>query len=601
MPFGDDDDDTDDDDLNSGRRGKQKASQSTSGDGRAAAGRSEDAQATAALQRDAMDAQIAAGVDVPDVNNGNFGIYGGFDFQNAQVHVYGNSALAQANYDQPGDPFGDSAPPDAAQNTPQAQCSTNNAEAGLIEDGAQELHRSEQASRSSEQLQVEKAVDAGDKKERDAVKARRNRIIYAALGLTGLAAILVPTLLKVFGVIGGGDSTPPAVGGGTKGDPSGPVVKNYALTGQNPNKPVVVNVPAVILSAVDATIDTASVALTSPDTGSTTRTTVFQAGAFTLDPTKGSLTFTPLPYFTGGEVMVGVTIANKSKLRSARAVISLTFDTPPLVLDQFIQADIVQVNKVSFNPLTGLGVDMGGPAVKGTNLIDPTLVIFRVPMQLEGGPPQQGAITITGGKTAVAKGEGTWTIDVTDGTILFVRDPGFQGSPTPLTYTAFDTKGIESNVGKLVITSYLSDVVAAITKLNTMDDDAFWLNYTTNVIGGDFGTLDAAGKIVAKLTLFRTVHLVMSEITRQSLKDTDAKAVQAAVPTDTAITASYSAWGAKGFDLTVLYAEAVKLSPVPNAVSGVTNGTRYLRLTIITKLLGVWKDALDAMNAGKPN
>ena len=97
MPFGDDDDESDDDDLNSGRRGKQKASQSTSGDGQAAAGRSEDAQATAALQRDAMDAQIAAGVDVPDVNNGNFGIYGGFDFQNAQVHVYGNSALAQAD------------------------------------------------------------------------------------------------------------------------------------------------------------------------------------------------------------------------------------------------------------------------------------------------------------------------------------------------------------------------------------------------------------------------------------------------------------------------------------------------------------------------
>ena len=144
-------------------------------------------------------------------------------------------------------------------------------------------------------------------------------------------------------------------------------------------------------------------------------------------------------------------------------------------------------------------------------------------------------------------------------------------------------------------------MIAAITALNSMDDDAFWLNYTAKVIGADFGTLDAAGKIVAKLTLFRTVHLVMTQITRQSLKDADIAAIQAALPADAAITASYTVWGAKGFDLTVLYAEAVTLSPVPNAVSGITNGTRYLRLTIITKLLGVWKDALDAMNAGKPN
>lgn len=283
-------------------------------------------------------------------------------------------------------------------------------------------------------------------------------------------------------------------------------------------------------------------------------------------------------------------------------MVNLDFDTPPLVRDQFIQADMAQVNKVSFNPLTGKGIDMGGAAIKGTNDIDPTMLVFRVPMPLEGGLPQQGSITITNGRTAVAAGEGTWTIDPVDGNITYVREAGFQGSPTPLTYTLFDKSGIEPIVGKLVITSYLTQVVAAVTALNSMTDAAFWKNYQDNIVNSrDWGALDLPANIVAKLTLFRTTHLVMSEITRQSLKDPDIAAVKKALPSDTALTASFKVWGAKGFDLAVLYAQAVSLSPDVNPVSGITNGSRYLRLTIIAKLLGMWKGAIDARNAANPN
>lgn len=588
----DDDDSTEDEDLNSGWRGKQKASQSTSGDGKAGANRDADAQEAAAQERETLAASVAAGTEPPTVNVG----YDVLQEINGVLFVNGQPAVSDYIPTDAALTMGD---PDAPLNTAQAASSTNAVEAGLVEAAPAELHRAEQNSRSVEQLEIETAETNGDKKRAKEARKRRNTYIGIATGLTGAVAILVPTLLKVFGVIsdsGTGGST--AGGGGTKGDPKAPAVKDYDLQGLNPNKPVTVALPSVILQAADPTVDPASVALTSKDSDDDNRLTVFQAGQFRLDPAKGDLTFTPVAYFRGGKAEAGVTIANKSKQRSARAKVTLEFDVPPLVLDQFIQADLTQTNVVTFNPVTGKGVDMGGAAVKGTHDLDPTRVFFRAPMPLEGGPPQQGTITVTGGRDAVADGEGKWSISATDGTITFTRDPAFTGDPTPMTYTMLDKAGIESNVGKLIVTSFLSQVLAAVNALNAMDDTSFWSAYKSRVIGGAWGALDDAAEIVGKLTLFRTVHLVIAQTTRQSLSGKDNQAVQDAVPNAATMRASYTTWAASGFDLNTLYTEAEKLSPATTPVAAITNGTRMLRLVIISRLLGIWQDAIDAAAGG---
>lgn len=595
MPFENDDNDPSDDDLNAGAKGKQRASRAASGDGGYGAARSHDALETAARQREAIDAQIAAGQQMPDVES---------NYDRLEMDTNGEFRLAgrvtRNEYDQPGDPF-TSASSDAVLNTPQARIGTNNAEAGLVEDEAAELHRAEQRSRAAEQLEVEDARNNGDKAREKEARERRKKMINRAVGIgvgvTLLGAILVPTLLKVFGVIGSGGSAGGGgggAGGGTKGDAAAPVVRDVTISGLNPNKPTSVDVPAAILANPDPSVDKTSVRLTSSDSSdnSGTRLTVMNAGTFRLDPATGKLDFTPVAYFRGGTAQAGVTIANVSKARSARSAITLEFDTPPLVLDQMVQADLAQTNVVSFNPLTGQGIDIGGAAGVGTHAIDPVSVVFRVPMPLEGGVPQQGRIVIEGGKKATAEGEGVWQI-ATDGTVTFTRDPAFTGDPTPMTYTVFDTAGIESNVGKLVISSFLTQVTKAVEGLNAMDDASFWSAYRMYVVQGDYGALDTPSEIVGKLTLFRSVHLVIAEITRGSIKSKDRDTVATALPTPQQITVAYNAWAKSGFDLATALSEAEKLSPAGTAADSVPRGARLLRLMVLTRMIGRWQDAMD--------
>lgn len=597
MGFEGHDDNDDDDDLNTDTKGKQKVSAARSGDGGYGAARSAEAQENAARDREALDAQIALGQAVPDVNS---------NYDALEMNTQGEFRLKGQKtvnpYRQPGDPWEDGE--DGLLNTAQAASSTNAAEAGIVEPEVAEVHRSEQGSRRSESSEVDEAKTLADKKREMEAKARRRNKIAAAVGIpAALVVILVPTLLKVFGVIGGGGSGGGTTtgGGGTKGDKAGPLVKDVAKPGLNPNKPYTLDVPAEILQANDPSVDKASVELTSSDEGDKTRLTVPMAGQFKLDPATGALTFNPVAYFRGGPAEAGVTIANASKARSARSKITLTFDTPPLVLDQIIKADLTQTNTVTFNVLTGKGVTMGGAAVKGTHAIRDNSVVFRVPMPLEGGDPQQGTITITGGKTAVADGEGKWDI-AQDGTITFTRQPGdpskpndngFTGNPTPLTYSVFDAQGIESNVGKLIITSFLDEVTKAVTLLNGSDDTVFWANYRKEVINGSYGALDDPSEIVGKLTLFRTVHLVITEITRQSLSTADRKTVSDALPLPGVITTAYTAWAKAGFDLDTALTQAENLTPAGNPADSIVRGTRLLRLNIISRLIGRWQDAID--------
>ncbi len=49
------------------------------------------------------------------------------------------------------------------------------------------------------------------------------------------------------------------------------------------------------------------------------------------------------------------------------------------------------------------------------------------------------------GQPLVVTGEGTWSINATTGAITFTPEAGFQGNPTPITYTVADNLGLTSN------------------------------------------------------------------------------------------------------------------------------------------------------------
>lgn len=384
----------------------------------------------------------------------------------------------------------------------------------------------------------------------------------------------------------------------------GPKVKSSEQVNLDPSKDQTLDVPALILATMnDPTADKTSLKLAKPDPDSKLRLTVPAAGLFelTVDTTgkpTGQMVFRPLTQYLGGTAPeASVTISSTSGDASETATVKLSFDRRAQAGTLFIQADVTQVNAITFNPITAVGVDMGQAAIKGSYDIDPATVFLSLPVAMEGAEPQKGDITITGGKTAVAKGEGVWTVDSKTGDVTFTRDAAFRGDPTPLAWWVADTKKIPSTLGTMTLSSHLQTVISTIKALNTMDDAAFWKNYEDNLVNTDFGSIQTANDIVAILTLFRTLHTVVTSVTRTSLSDTDVEgAIYNARPTTAALNAAYMAWAKAGLTRTELYNQGKTMTPTPNpAVDNITNGARFRFLDNITRLLGKWQNAMDAI------
>lgn len=375
-----------------------------------------------------------------------------------------------------------------------------------------------------------------------------------------------------------------------------PDVQNVTKSGINPSKVFEIDVPSEIVAKHANPIDNASVQLIGHVKGNANLVDVFQRGQFTLDPATGKVRFSPLAYFIGGmSARVGVSIADTAGKRSAQATITLEFDQRPGVADQIIQADLSQINAVTFNPVTGTGVTRGMAATKGTYDIDPSTVVFLMPMPLEMGDPQRGRISVTGGKTAKAENEGTWSID-NAGTITFTPESGFTGSPTPMTYQLFDTKGIPSNVGSLTITSYLDQLEAQIKKINAMDDAAFWTFFEQSVINSpDWGSLNNPGESAAKLILFREILNTVDLVTRKGFAAGAFDPVFAARSDATSRTPEFLAWVQAGFSVDALYSHATALADKNTSatIKNTTLGERFNRIWVMKRFIALWDQLVN--------
>ena len=146
-------------------------------------------------------------------------------------------------------------------------------------------------------------------------------------------------------------------------------------------------------------------------------------GQWTVDTGTGRITFTPVPGFVGKPSVVTYTVADTSGNVSNAASIDLADDAAPQPIDDL-------PTNVPPGPLeidVTANDQAGGP-------VDPTTVVFTGPL------PPGGTLT-NGGRTLTVTGEGTWTVNSTNGRVTFTPLPGIGNDPTPVTYQVTDADG----------------------------------------------------------------------------------------------------------------------------------------------------------------
>jgi CshA-type fibril repeat protein len=184
-----------------------------------------------------------------------------------------------------------------------------------------------------------------------------------------------------------------------------------------------------------------SVRLLDPATGTYgTSVTIPGEGTYTANP-DGSVTFDPLPAFSGVATPVTYRVADANGT-TVTAPVTITVSGPPDANPD--TATTLQDVTVTLNPLTN-----DTPGSNGGAPLDPASARLLDPA------------TGTYGTSVTSPGEGTYTVNP-DGTVAFDPVPAFTGAATPVTYQVADLDGI-------TVTSTVTVTVAPVTPI-AVDD-----------------------------------------------------------------------------------------------------------------------------------
>jgi CshA-type fibril repeat protein len=227
----------------------------------------------------------------------------------------------------------------------------------------------------------------------------------------------------------------------TVNEPPGPVAQPNTSSGDyNVNQtinPLGNDVP----STPSFPLDTTSVKLCginpaeSPNNCTQTSLTVPGEGTYTLDPATGLVTFDPLPTFTGTVQTPVKYQAQDSLGRYLNSTITPTVGLPP---DPTATADVITDDYDTNQTYTPLDNDTAGAtdfplqatSVKLCGLDDPATLNTN-----EAESPNDCTKT-----SVIVPGEGTYTLDLTTGVVVFNPLPTFTGTvTTPVTYQAKDS------------------------------------------------------------------------------------------------------------------------------------------------------------------
>jgi VCBS repeat-containing protein/CshA-type fibril repeat protein len=151
-------------------------------------------------------------------------------------------------------------------------------------------------------------------------------------------------------------------------------------------------------------------------------------GIWSVNTLTGAITFTPFAGFTADPTPISYTVTDRAGLTSNPATVTVDYpQNPPLAVD---------------NTVTGVT----GKAITITvldNDSDPENDINPATLHIVG--------TANAGDSLVVAGQGTWSVDVSTGTITFTPNLGFTGSPTPISYTVSDNTGLMSNAARVTV------------------------------------------------------------------------------------------------------------------------------------------------------
>ena len=180
----------------------------------------------------------------------------------------------------------------------------------------------------------------------------------------------------------------------------------------------------------DGTVDPTTVQLLDPVTSNPVSTVVVTGeGTWSVDPTTGLITFTPVPTFTADPTPITYTVEDNDGNLTNPATVTIDYQTPPVATNDYQVAS--QGSTITLDPLAN-DTDSDG-------ILDPTTVRLIDPTT--GNPVTSVAVP----------GQGTWSVDPTTGLITFTPDPTFMGDPTPVTYTVTDNDGNTSNPATITL------------------------------------------------------------------------------------------------------------------------------------------------------
>ncbi|WP_291794820.1 CshA/CshB family fibrillar adhesin-related protein, partial [Brevibacterium sp.] len=218
-----------------------------------------------------------------------------------------------------------------------------------------------------------------------------------------------------------------------------------------------------VLSNDEGALLPSTVNITDPDSGEPVKELAVPGeGTWTVDPETGDITFTPEEGYEGDPTPIAYTVedADGNEVTANVVVTYLDADAPVANDDESLDNPLGE--PVTVNVLEN---DEGDYDPSTVNISDP-----------EGNPV----------KELVVPGEGVWTVN-DDGSITFTPEDGFEGDPTPITYTVEDSNGNQDSAG--VVVTYVDPDAPAATDDESLNNEP-GSTVTVDPLANDSGDLD---------------------------------------------------------------------------------------------------------------
>ncbi|MFN2284608.1 MAG: Ig-like domain-containing protein, partial [Anaerolineae bacterium] len=192
---------------------------------------------------------------------------------------------------------------------------------------------------------------------------------------------------------------------------------------------VTMDVLANDTAAVGRTLDPASVQIAGTVNPGDSLVVTGQ-GTWSVTTATGAITFTPEEALVGSPTPITYTMADDQGNASNAATVTVIYTEPPVANDDASLG----------NPVGGVVIVdvLANDTAAASRTLDPASV------QISG--------TTSPGESLVIVGQGTWSVNITTGAIMFTPEEALAGSPTAIEYTVDDDQGNVSNAAIVTVT-----------------------------------------------------------------------------------------------------------------------------------------------------